>query len=98
MRIASEFGFTPVSRGRLWMVASSSSKLMDLEDVDDGNAKWWWFAAIRVGVTGSGNSRKERRANEIVWPALGSEDTQLGVLMELEVGYGERKFTREFKA
>jgi hypothetical protein len=25
----------------------------------------------------------------IVWPAPGSEDTELGVLMELEVGHGE---------
>jgi hypothetical protein len=24
-----------------------------------------------------------------VWPAPGSEDTELGVLMELEVGHGE---------
>jgi hypothetical protein len=25
----------------------------------------------------------------LVWPALGSEDTELGVSMELEVGHGE---------
>jgi hypothetical protein len=25
----------------------------------------------------------------ILWPAPGSEDTELGVLMELEVGHGE---------
>jgi hypothetical protein len=25
----------------------------------------------------------------LVWPAPGSEDTELGVLMELEVGHGE---------
>jgi transposase len=31
------------------------------------------------------------------WPVPGSEDTELGVLMELEVGHGETKFTREFK-
>jgi hypothetical protein len=24
-----------------------------------------------------------------IWPAPGSEDTELGVLMELEVGHGE---------
>jgi hypothetical protein len=32
-----------------------------------------------------------------VWPAPGSEDTELGVLMELEVGHGETKVypTRE---
>ena len=29
------------------------------------------------------------RAKEAVWPAPGSEDTELGVLMELEVGHGE---------
>src|SRR5207248_6090406 len=27
--------------------------------------------------------------NASVWPAPGSEDTELGVLMELEVGHGE---------
>ena len=26
---------------------------------------------------------------EVTWPAPGSEDTELGVLMELEVGHGE---------
>jgi hypothetical protein len=25
----------------------------------------------------------------LIWPAPGSEDTELGVLMELEVGHGE---------
>jgi hypothetical protein len=27
--------------------------------------------------------------DQIAWPAPGSEDTELGVLMELEVGHGE---------
>jgi hypothetical protein len=27
--------------------------------------------------------------NSLEWPAPGSEDTELGVLMELEVGHGE---------
>src|ERR1700687_3455152 len=40
MRIASEFGFTPASRGRLWMVSNIPSGLLDLEELDDGNAKW----------------------------------------------------------
>jgi P27 family predicted phage terminase small subunit len=40
MRIASEFGFTPASRGRLWMVANGVSKLLDLEELGDGSAKW----------------------------------------------------------
>jgi transposase-like protein len=31
------------------------------------------------------------------WPAPGSEDTELGVFMEPEVGQEKRKFTREFK-
>jgi P27 family predicted phage terminase small subunit len=39
MRIASEFGFTPASRGRLWMVSNIPSGLLDLEDVDEP-AKW----------------------------------------------------------
>ena len=28
---------------------------------------------------------------DLIWPAPGSEDTELGVLMELEVGHGETK-------
>jgi|SRR5262245_31436571 len=40
MRIASEFGFTPASRGRLWMVANGDSELLDLEDLGKGNATW----------------------------------------------------------
>jgi hypothetical protein len=30
-----------------------------------------------------------KRAPDQNWPAPGSEDTELGVLMELEVGHGE---------
>ena len=30
-----------------------------------------------------------RRGNCVKWPAPGSEDTELGALMELEVGHGE---------
>ena len=33
--------------------------------------------------------RLGRPLNRNVWPAPGSEDTELGVLMELEVGHGE---------
>jgi P27 family predicted phage terminase small subunit len=40
MRIASEFGFTPASRGRLWMLSNVRTGLLDLEDIDDGTAKW----------------------------------------------------------
>jgi two-component SAPR family response regulator len=29
------------------------------------------------------------RGEAVKWPAPGSEDTELGVLMELEVGHGE---------
>jgi hypothetical protein len=36
------------------------------------------------------NPKKNVRVKEEdVWPAPGSEDTELGVLMELEVGHGE---------
>jgi transposase len=31
------------------------------------------------------------------WPAAGSEDTEFGVMMELEVWHGSRRYTREFK-
>ncbi len=40
MRIACEFGFTPASRGRLWMVANRDSTLLDVEELGHGNAKW----------------------------------------------------------
>jgi P27 family predicted phage terminase small subunit len=40
MRIASEFGFTPASRGRLWMLSNNSTDLLDLEGLDGGNTKW----------------------------------------------------------
>jgi len=36
-----------------------------------------------------GWAKEIARAAERVWPAPGSEDTELGVLMELEVGHGE---------
>jgi hypothetical protein len=31
----------------------------------------------------------ELKLDRLIWPAPGSEDTELGVLMELEVGHGE---------
>ena len=54
---------------------------------------------LRV-FTRSGNDWKKRyplieaalmslKVASVVWPAPGSEDTELGVLMELEVGHGE---------
>jgi hypothetical protein len=33
--------------------------------------------------------RQSRLKEGVKWPAPGSEDTELGVLMELEVGHGE---------
>jgi hypothetical protein len=38
------------------------------------NARWCWMCFSRTTS---------------LWPAPGSEDTELGVLMELEVGHGE---------
>ena len=40
---------------------------------------------IHVGL----RRRKTKRVAAVGWPAPGSEDTELGVLMELEVGHGE---------
>jgi hypothetical protein len=50
-----------------------------------------------VVLKGAGSSARAVRAGDQVpghwdcfaWPAPGSEDTELGVLMELEVGHGE---------
>jgi P27 family predicted phage terminase small subunit len=39
-RIAAEFGFTPASRGRLWMMSSSGPKLVDLEELSEGKSTW----------------------------------------------------------
>jgi hypothetical protein len=36
-----------------------------------------------------GPAMKRKEPDQTVWPAPGSEDTELGVLMELEVGHGE---------
>jgi hypothetical protein len=43
-----------------------------------------------------GNPRQEwKTADKALWPAPGSEDTELGVLMEPEVGHGEAEvYTR----
>jgi len=41
------------------------------------------------GVSGISNSSKERDNEDAKWPAPGSEDTELGVLMEPEVSHGE---------
>jgi P27 family predicted phage terminase small subunit len=35
MKIASEFGFTPASRGRLWMISNASSDLLELKDLSE---------------------------------------------------------------
>ena len=37
LRIANDFGFTPASRGRLWMMSKSDSKLLELGDFDFGS-------------------------------------------------------------
>jgi hypothetical protein len=37
----------------------------------------------------TGNMGEDLEPHKPVWPAPGSEDTELGVLMELEVGHGE---------
>jgi len=35
MKIASEFGFTPASRGRLWMISNACSDLLELKDLSE---------------------------------------------------------------
>jgi P27 family predicted phage terminase small subunit len=41
MRIASEFGFTPASRSRIFSYSQNKSMLLDMMDEpDDGNSKW----------------------------------------------------------
>jgi hypothetical protein len=42
-------------------------------------------------------SNASASCNAATWPAPGSEDTELGVLMELEWVMERRKFTRGFK-
>jgi hypothetical protein len=49
------------------------------------------FAADGGKVVISGDTKMKSVPHErlALWPAPGSEDTELGVLMELEVGHGE---------
>jgi hypothetical protein len=42
-----------------------------------------------TGIADRFELSKALQVTETVWPAPGSEDTELGVLMELEVGHGE---------
>src|SRR5262249_46328335 len=67
---------------------------------------WNWRGDDEVDVTGYGRESAQTVERELrtvivwislyilfgsLWPAPGSEDTELGVLMEPEVGHGETK-------
>src|SRR5262249_30628224 len=54
------------------------------------------MSLIAGGGTRAGSGTGTRLIDDTSrWPAPGSEDTELGVLMELEVGHGETKvYTR----
>jgi hypothetical protein len=45
--------------------------------------------AIDQGITWAKNKNIPMKWEQASWPAAGSEDTELGVLMELEVSHGE---------
>ena len=58
------------------------------------NAKFG-CAALLKRVNVGGNQENQGGFNEATWPAPGSEDTELGVLMESEVDHGEAEvYTR----
>jgi len=40
MRIASEFGFTPASRSRIFSYSQKNSMLLEVGEPDDGSPKW----------------------------------------------------------
>jgi hypothetical protein len=59
-----------------------------------------WYVSLLKAVGATRIRRLPRKKNadavwgdptpeDVWWPAPGSEDTELGVLMELEVGHGE---------
>ena len=53
-------------------------------------AEWVsWAQLLIAGLIFSRRTQPIAAAGIIGWPAPGSEDTELGVLMELEVGHGE---------
>jgi hypothetical protein len=50
------------------------------------------FAAVAMSISciaTDASATCKFNAKKDIWPAPGSEDTELGVLMELEVGHGE---------
>ena len=53
----------------------------------------WVFALAGSAILWSKMKKEQRNIYQLTelveWPAPGSEDTELGVLMELEVGHGE---------
>jgi hypothetical protein len=44
---------------------------------------------VAINITSQRTLLNSSRPEPAYWPAPGSEDTELGVLMELEVGHGE---------
>jgi len=60
-----------------------------------GTGLRWWrmtkFEVARRAGRWRPRSRTHVAVGNAIWPAPGSEDTKLGVLMELEVGHGATK-------
>jgi hypothetical protein len=53
---------------------------------DSAISERWPVSSACLAIT---RWRASWTVNSAMWPAPGSEDTELGVLMELEVGHGE---------
>jgi hypothetical protein len=68
---------------------SNLSRICELDGRDDATAQTASVWRHRLGLSLVLPEIISARSDEAIWPAPGSEDTKLGVLMELEVGHGE---------
>ena len=60
-----------------------------IEILPDARYRVQLDAGYEVVAYTAGKMKKSRIKTLVGWPAPGSEDTELGVLMELEVGHAE---------
>ena len=81
------YGRSRVDRPRRCIFVATTNENTYLRDTT-GNRRFWPVCVNTIDLDGVKRDRDQLWA-EAVWPAPGSEDTELGVLMEPEVGHGE---------
>jgi hypothetical protein len=86
--IAALFGYAPTLKTEddeiYWNCMERFVKCVEPQDV----IEWLWVKDV-VDLSWEILRLRRLKIDLIEWPAPGSEDTELGVLMELEVGHGE---------